>query len=71
MKDKQVAIETINHLPEDASMEEIAEELQIMAAIRKGKDDVAAGRVKSHAEVERLLEEWPSKQTGQRLPFRT
>jgi predicted transcriptional regulator len=61
MKDKQVAIETINNLPENASMEEIAEELQIMAAIRKGKEDVRAGRVKSHAQVEKMFEEWISK----------
>lgn len=61
MKDKQVAISTINKLPEDVSMEEIAEELQIMAAIRKGKADVKAGRVKSHAEVEKLFESWISK----------
>jgi predicted transcriptional regulator len=58
MKDKQVALETINKLPEDASMDEIAEELQILAAVRKGKEDVNAGRVKSHAEVERLVETW-------------
>jgi len=61
MKDKQVAIQTINKLPEDTSMEEIAEELQIMAAIRKGKADVNAGRVKSHAQVEKLFETWISK----------
>ena len=61
MKDKLVAIQTINKLPEDASMEEIAEELQIMAAIRKGKADVKAGRVKSHAQVEKMFEAWISK----------
>jgi len=61
MKDKQVAIETINHLTEDASMEQIAEELQIMAALRKGKEDVKAGRTKSHAEVEKMVEAWISK----------
>lgn len=60
MKDKQVAIETINHLPEDASIEQIAEELQIMAALRKGKEDVKAGGTKPHAEVERMFEAWIS-----------
>jgi hypothetical protein len=60
MKDKQVAIETINHLPEDASMEEIAEELQIMAALRKAKGDVEAGRVKTQGHVETLVAEWLS-----------
>jgi predicted transcriptional regulator len=58
MKDKEVAISTINKLPEDTSMEEIAEELRIMAAIKKGKADVKAGRVKPHAEVARLVETW-------------
>lgn len=61
MKDKLVAIQTINKLPEDASMEEIAEELQILAAIRKGKADIKAGRVKSHAQVEKMFEAWISK----------
>ncbi len=36
MKDKQVALQTISKLPDDASMEEIAEELQIMAAVMWG-----------------------------------
>ena len=61
MNDKAVAIETINDLPENSSMEEIAEELQIMAAIRKGKDEVKAGRTKTHAEVEMMFETWISK----------
>jgi predicted transcriptional regulator len=61
MKDKQFAIKAISNLPEDASIEEIAEELQIMAAIRKGKADVKAGRLKSHAKVEKLFETWISK----------
>ena len=58
MNDKQVALQTIQKLPEDASIEEITEELQIMAAIRKGKADAKAGRVKAHAQVERLVEAW-------------
>ena len=61
MKDKHVAIETINNLPENVSMEEITEELQILAAIRKGKEDAKAGRVRPHAEVGKLIEEWISK----------
>ena len=61
MTDKSVALETIANLPENSSMEEIAEELQVMAAIRKGKEDVKAGRTKSHAEVEKTFETWISK----------
>jgi predicted transcriptional regulator len=36
----------------------IAEGRQILAAIHKGRRDVRAGRTKSHAEVEKMLEEW-------------
>ncbi len=61
MNDKTVAIETIAALPENSSMEEIAEELQIMAAIRKGKEDIKAGRTKTHSEVEKIFETWISK----------
>ena len=55
MIDESVALETIANLPENSSMEEIAEELQVMVAIRKGKEDVKAGRTKSHAEVEKIF----------------
>ena len=61
MTDKQIALQTVNTLPENVSMEEIAEELQIMAALRKGKADVKAGRVKPHEEVEKMFESWISK----------
>jgi predicted transcriptional regulator len=61
MKDKQVAIRVINKLPEDTSMDEISEELRIMSAIKKGKADVKAGRVKTHAHVGKLFEAWISK----------
>ena len=50
-------------------MEEITGELEILAAIRKGQQDVKAGRVKSHEEVERTLDEWISKESGRIQPF--
>ena len=58
MTDKEAVLDALGRLPETASLDEIAEELQIMAAIRKGRQDVAAGRVKSHDEVERVFESW-------------
>jgi len=39
--EKQAVIEAISQLPESASLEEIAEELQILAAIRKGQAQIA------------------------------
>jgi predicted transcriptional regulator len=38
-----------------------AEDLQIMRALRKGKEDIKAGRTSTHAEVEKMFKEWISK----------
>jgi predicted transcriptional regulator len=58
MTDKQAVMDALGRLPEGASLEEITEELNIMASIRRGRADVAAGRSKSHEEVEQLVESW-------------
>jgi len=60
MTDKQAVMDALQRLPEKASLDEITEELRLMAAIRRGRADVAAGRTKSHAEVEQSLESWAS-----------
>jgi predicted transcriptional regulator len=58
VSEEQAVIDALNRLPEVASLEEITEELHIMAAIRRGRSDIAAGRSKSHAEVEQLVDSW-------------
>ena len=58
MTDKQAVIDALNRLPESVSLEEIAEELRIMASIRKGRADVAEGRFKRDETVGNLLESW-------------
>lgn len=64
MTDKQAVIDALHRLPENASLEEITEELHVMAAIRRGREDVAAGRTKTHEEAERLLESWATAWTS-------
>ena len=61
MTDKQLVLETVSKLPETASIQEIAEEVEIMAAIRKGEKAADEGRVKSHEEVSKLVSSWTSK----------
>jgi len=58
MTDNQAVIDALSRLPEAASLEEITEALHIMASIRRGRADIAAGRSKSHGEVEQLVESW-------------
>jgi predicted transcriptional regulator len=60
MSDKQAVFDALQRLPENASLDEITEELRIMAAIRRGRADIASGRSKTHTEVEQALESWAS-----------
>ncbi len=64
MTDKQAVIDAIQRLPEDASLEEISEELRIMSSIRRGRADIAAGRTKTQAEAEHLHESWATAWTS-------
>ena len=64
MTDKQAVVDALARLPENASLDEITEELHIMAAIRNGRADVAAGRIRTHEEVQALLESWASAWTS-------
>ena len=64
MTDKQAVIDALGRLPENASLDEITEELHIMAAIRHGRADVATGRSKTHQETEELFESWASAWTS-------
>ena len=60
MTDKQAVFDALQRLPESATLDEIAEELRIMAAIRRGREDVANGRVKTQEQTEKLMESWAS-----------
>lgn len=59
--DKQLARDVLDRMPETATLEEMSEELAILAAIQQGEADIAAGRVVSHEEVVRRSAEWISK----------
>ena len=64
MTDKQAVIEALERLPENASLEEIMEELRIMSANRRGREDIAAGYSKTHEEMELLAESWATAWTS-------
>ena len=61
MSDKQLALDAIERLPENASLDVIAERLDFLAAIRKGLDQIERGETISHDEVKRQLATWLSK----------
>ena len=61
MSNKQVVIEAIRKLPEEATFQEIGDEIAMLAAIRRGEEAADEGRVVSHEEVKRKVASWISK----------
>ena len=58
MSDKQLALDTLQHLSEEASLPEIIEELQTLAALRVGQADIAEGRFQTNEEVRKRVASW-------------
>lgn len=61
MSDKELALESIQRLPADVSLDAIAERLDFLAAIRKGLGQIERAETVSHDEVKRQLATWLSK----------
>jgi len=61
MSDKQLVLESIERLPDDASLEVIAERVEFLTAVRKGLDQIEHGQIIPHDEVKRQLASWLAK----------
>jgi predicted transcriptional regulator len=55
MTNKQLVLETVQGMPDEASLEEILEQLAILAVIRQGEADADAGRFVAHDKVRKLI----------------
>jgi DNA mismatch repair ATPase MutL len=58
MSVKELAIQTMQELPEDASWQEVEERIHFMMEIEKARQQVKDGDVVSHSEVKSSLEQW-------------
>jgi len=61
MSDKQLVLDSIQRLPEDASLEVISKRVEFLAALNKGLDQIERGQTIPHDEVKRQLASWLSK----------
>ena len=61
MSTKELALKTIQSLPESPSWEEIEEKIQFHAAIERGRMDVKNGHTIPHLDVKESLKEWITK----------
>ncbi len=55
MTQKQLALQAINELPDDAPLSEIVARVEFLAAIQKGLDQLDRGEGVPHEEVKRQL----------------
>ena len=58
MTDKQAVLDAVQRLPDNVTLAEIADELEIMAAVQRGRRDIAEGRFKTQDEVRSMFRSW-------------
>lgn len=58
MKTKEIAIKTIQELPEDATWEDIQERINFVAAVRRGLRELDEGKGIPHDRVREEFAEW-------------
>ena len=58
MTDKQAVLDAVQRLPDNVTLAEIADELEIMAAVHRGRKDIAEGRFKTQDEVRSMFRSW-------------
>jgi predicted transcriptional regulator len=58
MTEKEIVLESIRSLPDNCSLDEIAERIEFMAAVRKGLDQLDRGEGIPHEEVKKQLASW-------------
>ncbi len=61
MSDKQLVVELLKRLPEDAKLQDIGKEIEFLAAIREGEEQADRGEVVPHEQVKREFASWISK----------
>ncbi|MBL8796758.1 MAG: hypothetical protein JNM56_22855 [Planctomycetia bacterium] len=55
MSNKEIVLEAVRELPDEATFPEILEQIAILAAIQEGEADADAGRVISHDEMKKRI----------------
>ena len=58
MSQKEIVLEAVRELPDDCSMDEIADRVEFLAAVQKGFDQLDRGEGIPHDEVKKQLASW-------------
>ncbi len=55
---KQDVRELLDHLPDDATIEDIQYHLYVLEKVRRGRDDIRNGRGVTHEQARERLQKW-------------
>jgi hypothetical protein len=58
MTEKEIVLKTIRALPDDRSLDEIAERIEFMSAVQKGLDQLDKREAIPHEEIKKQLASW-------------
>lgn len=61
MSDKRLVMEALQRLPDDVTLVEIRKEIEFIAAIQEGREQVRRGETVSLDEVEKKIPQWTTK----------
>jgi predicted transcriptional regulator len=58
MSSKEIAVALIDKLPEEATLTDIAQEIELVAGIRRGTEELDRGEGLTAAEVRKQISKW-------------
>ena len=58
MTEKELVLQTVRELPDDCSLDEIADRIEFLAAVQKGLDQLDRGEGIPHDEIKKHLASW-------------
>ena len=71
MTNKEIVQDLLQRIPDDASLHDIARQLEFIAAIQQGVAELDNGQSVSVEEIERDLSSWLTESDSHILPDRT
>ncbi|RCJ41997.1 hypothetical protein A6770_35510 [Nostoc minutum NIES-26] len=61
MSDRETVLELIKRLPPNVSLREIVREIEFVAAVKEGLEEIDRGKGVSIESVEQMIEAWTTK----------
>jgi len=61
VSNREIAIDLIQRLPEDTSLQDIAREIEFIAGVREGFEQIERGEGVSAEEVRKMIPSWTTK----------